>query len=724
MISYPFVSKITSSNPYGDRAITDEMERQFNMTCWSNGVFLISQNGNDLLVSPDNGMSIKITPGACHILGAKAVETKERIMTLSPSNSSLDRIDRVVARFDLSESIRSIELYLKEGTPSTTPVAPDLVRASNYYELALADIRVNAGANELSNADILDQRQNPEVCGFVVPAFPTDFNISDITSRYADLLSGALGGTTAGALADKIEEHSKENVFSEKGVHGIRYFEDELQIKGSNGDWGAAGSSGIAPSNVKEARVGAGNSKLTIYWSDPEDTTVEGQTIATWKGTKLVQKVGSYPENPKDGVLLLDNQERNKYKDTGFEINNLVNGRTYYFALFPYSTTNSLNLSTNNRISGTPQEAKIMTAKIDLSNSNPATCVSYADDAVDMAAGSDAWDEFFGHYPCLFKDGKEVGKLNRNDFTKFADGRAADITSGSAGDVMIAFPRRGVRISTSGDIVTVSMTEAQDDPNFKYYAHTKGADRRDIFYLGAYKGYKDRLNKLRSISGKKPQNILPLAEARTIAQANGTGYEQSAFYQLIFRQVMYILKYKNLNSQAVIGAGYTYTRHDGSTSTGGSEAYGMDSELIRKSDSSYIEDDLKHVKLFGIEDFWGNINEWIDGLTSNSKGCLTSTGPYNDNGKSYRDNGPFKSDTSSYSKMSKPAGTSELGFIAKETKGSDTTYFADRANFDSFRAPRFGGSAREGKGAGAFCLIMDCSATDKYDYSGARLMYL
>ena len=58
MISYPFVSKITSSNPYGDRAITDEMERQFNMTCWSNGVFLISQNGSDLLVSPDNGMSI------------------------------------------------------------------------------------------------------------------------------------------------------------------------------------------------------------------------------------------------------------------------------------------------------------------------------------------------------------------------------------------------------------------------------------------------------------------------------------------------------------------------------------------------------------------------------------------------------------------------------------------------------------------------------------------
>lgn len=205
MISYPFVSKITSSNPYGDRAITDEMERQFNMTCWSNGVFLISQNGSDLLVSPDNGMSIKINPGACHILGAKAVETAERLMTLSPSNSSLDRVDRIVARFDLSEQIRSIEIYLKEGTPSTTPVAPDLVQASNYYEIALADIRVKAGATEINNIDILDQRQNPEVCGFVQPAFPTNFDISAITDRYTELLKGALNGTTAGELQNNID---------------------------------------------------------------------------------------------------------------------------------------------------------------------------------------------------------------------------------------------------------------------------------------------------------------------------------------------------------------------------------------------------------------------------------------------------------------------------------------------------------------------------------------
>ena len=52
---------------------------------------------------------------------------------------------------------------------------------------------------------------------------------------------------------------------------------------------------------------------------------------------------------------------------------------------------------------------KVMTVVIDQSNSNPETCITYADDAVGMTSGSSEWDDFFGHYPCLFKNGVEVG---------------------------------------------------------------------------------------------------------------------------------------------------------------------------------------------------------------------------------------------------------------------------------------------------------------------------
>ena len=122
-----------------------------------------------------------------------------------------------------------------------------------------------------------------------------------------------------------------------------------------------------------------------------------------------------------------------------------------------------------------------MTAVINLSNSNPATCVTYADDAVGMTA--EQWDEFFGHYPVLFKDGKEVGRLDRNNFSLFEDGSLADIESGKSGDVMIAFPRRGLKITKSGTTtVTISMTNDPDNPDFKYYAHQRGSVKKNVFY--------------------------------------------------------------------------------------------------------------------------------------------------------------------------------------------------------------------------------------------------
>lgn len=231
MISYPFISKITEDNPHGDRAISDEMERQFNMACWSNGVFLVSPDATDLLTSADFGMQIKISPGTCHIQGAKGTEVAERIMTLSAANASLARIDRIVARFDLADSQRNIELYLKEGAPSTTPVAPEVVQAPNFYEIALADIRVNAGATEITNSDILDQRQNPDVCGLVVPAFPMSFDISAITDRYTTLLESALTGTAVGALQNRISELAQAIHDAELSVTDIHIDNEELEAE-------------------------------------------------------------------------------------------------------------------------------------------------------------------------------------------------------------------------------------------------------------------------------------------------------------------------------------------------------------------------------------------------------------------------------------------------------------------------------------------------------------
>lgn len=523
-----------------------------------------------------------------------------------------------------------------------------------------------------------------------------------------------------------ISTHENETIYGEVGVHGFRYYNEQLQVKNEEGEWTdvESGGGGISPSNVSDLKIKVGNQKLTIFWSDPGNTVVEGQTLCTWKGTKLVQKAGSYPENAKDGTVLVDNQTLDAFKTTGYEINNLVNGQAYYFALFPYADTGATNINEANRVAGTPQPYKKMTAIIDLSNSNPATCVTYADDAVVMTAGDSAWDEFFGHYPVLLKNGVEVGKLNPNNFDQFEDGRTADISSGNEGDAMIAFPRRGLTITTSGTKITISMTDDPDNEDFEYNAHTRGTTPKEVFYLGVYKGYVAS-SKLRSLKGKTITANQTIGTFRTQAQANGSGYEQSGFYQLTFRQCMYILKYKNLNSQTTVGYGYVLSSHSEPIKSGGTETWGMDCELIKATNPSYMTDQNHHVKCFGLEDFWGNIWEWIDGLVSDSsRNVLTANSGFNDSGKDYTNNGNGGVTSNIGNYMSKPQGSTKAGFVAKEVSGSETTYFCDYAYLYASCVAIFGGLWNNAATAGTFQLYVYYASSDSNAYVAARLMYL
>ena len=488
-----------------------------------------------------------------------------------------------------------------------------------------------------------------------------------------------------------VNTHAKKQIYSEEGVHGLRYFDDELQVKSVAGEWETAGTggSGNAPSNVVNPKIKVGNQKLSISWGDPGDTIVNGQTISTWRGTKLVQKVGSYPEKVNDGILILDNQEKDKYKETPFEVNNLVNGQTYYFALFPYGDKKSVNLSLSNRLSGTPQPFKIMTVKIDMSNSNPETCVTYADDAVGMTPGSQEWDEFFGHYPCLLKATEEQGKLKRDDFMQFENGTPADITTGDAGDVMIAFPIKGLRIDTTGDIVTVSMTDDPDNSEFKYYAHTRGEERKDKFYVGAYIS-SIKNGKVRSLSSIKDNSVrlreVPFFRVdepvfgRIEAQKSHPDYLAFSFYQLTFIQAMFVLKYKTLTANNFSQKLRLYTH----APSGEADEYGMDVFGLFNSVKKSV------LKIFGLEHLWGYYAEWIDGVSLKNDVTQSklnfSTAMHNfripaltpETDPVYIVRGKSSYSTKGGRGVTRVIGTSELGFIPVDFGGSETTYFCTK----------------------------------------------
>ena len=357
---------------------------------------------------------------------------------------------------------------------------------------------------------------------------------------------------------------------------------------------------------------------------------------------------------------------------------------------------------------------------IDLSNSNPETSVTYTDDAVGMVAGSPDWYKmsiFNKIKPCLFKNGAVVGYLNPDNFAQFADGTAADITSGNSGDVMIEIPKTGYKISKSGTTLTVQITDDPNKKGFSYKAHTRTEDGdREKLYIGAFLG-SNKDNKLRSVSGVAPQIETTLTDFRIHAQANGAGYDLFAFYPMTLLQCLYLIMYKNLNSQSALGMGYVGDENYefGAKNTGATLDKGM---------SYGSQDSMEQMKFLGIEDFWGNVYQWIDGLVSTADyHALVATDNFNDTGENYTDIGALSTKyLGGY--MKEPQGTNDAGFIIGATGGSASTYFSDYAYFYGGCVPVFGGFFGDGADAGAFLLVVYYVPGDAYDSLGGRLMFL
>lgn len=594
---------------------------------------------------------------------------------------------------------------------------------SDYYVRALGVYAVDSDGTEILfgisiETDPLNLDHMPIQVGNIISGIDYVLNVQvDNSDQVTIELNPAASPSMSQfeELERVIDTHTGKGVYGSDGVHGFRYHNDTLQVKNDEGSWvDIETGGGISPSNVIDAKVKTGNGKLTLYWSDPGNTVVEGQTLCTWKGTKLVQKAGSYPTSVKDGTLLLDNQVLDAYKTTGYEINGLTNGTTYYFALFPYADTGATNISEENRLSGTPQPYRKMTVVADLSNSNPLSSVTYEDDATGISKGSTDFDDFLGYYPVLLDvNGNELGRLNPDNYAQYEDGSSAPINVLASYDVMVAFPKRGLTISTVNSKVKVSMTDDPDNSDFKYYAHSYGAHNNcDLVYVGVYKASVSG-NKIFSCSGQSPLVSQTIGTFRTYAHNRGTGYEQMTFYVRTFLVCAYLLKYGNLNSQTAVGQGYVNA--SAATKTGATDAKGMNYGTTSQT---------VQVKCLGIEDLWGNVHEWIDGIFSSStRNILTAlynTG-MNDSGSGYTDHGQgATADIGNY--MSVPQGTTETGFVAKTVSGSATTYFCDYAYLSASRVACGGGDYGSTDDAGVFQLDVYDSPSGSGAKVGGRLI--
>lgn len=117
--------------------------------------------GDVFKVQSSGGMTISVLEGYAKLHGAPVENTAPYVITLDDAVSTV-RYDCVIIRNDDSDDMRKPSIYVK--SLSRVPTVNDLERAGNVYELCLAYVVVPAFATAITDADIVDTRDDGTLC--------------------------------------------------------------------------------------------------------------------------------------------------------------------------------------------------------------------------------------------------------------------------------------------------------------------------------------------------------------------------------------------------------------------------------------------------------------------------------------------------------------------------------------------------------------------------------
>ena len=499
---------------------------------------------------------------------------------------------------------------------------------------------------------------------------------------------------------------------------------------------------GIAPSNMLQfsAKRDNTNNRVEISYELPAETIIDGQVICTVAGAVIRKSTEGYPETEFDGELIVD---------TKFE-----NGSTYdfgvpqdagvYYAAFPYSKMGVYNRNKANRASvGVFEGTYLFGYDLDTTDKNPSTRVSYPEDVhnhgftpAKMNFTSGAFEygdwtstpgEYFMPKPCMLKyNGTVDYYLDPNDYTKKEDGTASDIAGSSySGNAMMEWPKFYTKRWEENGIYHFRCSDVKVDDEYECWCNYDGNNNEiDHFYTAIYRGY--ALNStLRSRSGTGATRELTMTTERSYAKSNGTGWDLEVLSDHLLIQDLLVLISKSTNTQATFGAGRASSSL---VSTGSTNTSGLFSGA---SDSS------ASVKVFGMEDWWGDLSRRILGLTvymgtvyakitKGTKDGSTASDYAIDNVSGYLTCDTFGTATV-YGYINDMV-TYPWGRLPCGHKGSATTYECDYAYFmystHSYYPAEIGGSYNISTDyKGAFMYYFDRTAPAEIAWMTSRLSY-
>lgn len=355
--------------------------------------------------------------------------------------------------------------------------------------------------------------------------------------------------------------------------------------------------------------------------------------------------------------------------------------------------------------------------RVNKNDSNPETRVEYMYDAVgmtpaqmnyttgtfDYGSWGNAWFITENKPVALLYDGSIDYELDPDDYTKKADGTASDVSDSSyAGNFMASMPTVWIKRLEDDNYYYVAISNKQITPEFYADAHDAGGGTINPFiYLPMFKGAIID-GKMRSIAGVTPQGSTSGSVEETASEACGSGWQLWDWSKHELISDLLTLISRSTNSQNSFGQGDTNTYNALDTTTYGKLTTGT-------SGSGQFwgaSDEVHHVKVFHIEDFWGNRWDRCLGLNLvDNQYVYKLVRPYVlDTDNTYTSSGLY-APAEGYQK-SQTVG--RFGTLPKTKDGSNSTYECDYfyKSTSGVRLGLFGGGCLYGAACGSRCVSL------------------
>lgn len=357
---------------------------------------------------------------------------------------------------------------------------------------------------------------------------------------------------------------------------------------------------------------------------------------------------------------------------------------------------------------------------------------------------------------CILGSNGEVNYyLKSDDWSKKEDGTTADLT-GNDGQVMVQIPKFWFKQTRWASVYRWQISSGPFSDFSLHPAFVKNGEVKDYRYISAYdvcvyddsasdylggKNLDDNsgnvdlgADTLASVKDQYPMVGLTRDQFRQLAANIGTGWRLGDFWLVSAIQMLYLVEYQDFASQAQLGAGNTEGGYISSsadqndsphTIAGAGDSIADGSTDATSGAGVDAKPGTSFMKYRGIENFYGNCTNWVDGININDRQAYVSN-----------DDSVFADDTDTdYEELGVPAPdingqyVTDLqdvdgAFIPAAGGGSSTTYMGDAFYENTgWRVARFGGGASLGARAGAFCWYWFDSSSDAYRTVGARISF-